>query len=885
MLFRFRFWLFCGATFVAAWCQSQTNIAENAVAAKLDGTLNAQGVLEASVVVDAKGAWAAPYREAFAKDAGAVASRTLFGSFMQNRQLQSSPVVTNADHPERLLEIRLPIREESFVLPIERQHRLSLDLLAPAPPFTAEPDGNLRLGSPGTVREEIHLAIPPDFALTAETRLIVEREFARYQSDSKVENGRLLISREFQLKQEVTPGANRTDVESFWKQVREDQQRSFFLRRVRRADPTAWIKSVPPEQANSYGLRAYQQREYDAARRLFERAIEGLPDNAFAWNNLGRALAALGRLDDAQKAYEQQIALTPNDAYAYNNLALVEERLGHWDAAIASLHKQLEVHPSDSYATSNLPRALIHAQRWAEAEEAASKALQAQPNNNQQRLNAAVARVCEGKAAEAKPEIDATLGVHPSAALLNNAAYYLTECGKENDLAESYIKQALAQAEGAYASAISRSMSAAINSQNSLSTYLDTYGWLMLNEGKIEPALQFLSASVDLAPRAEVYAHLAAAEIKTGRIEEAARHWREATYLEPGRASSVPPTIAPRLESLAPLSVDREWYPLPSDAPADAGRDLPANQPAYFFVIANADGAVRSIRQLDLDDPQAKSILPLVGAIRFPVVQADEGPLPSIHVVRVAKDLEGTIRPARSVGADAVAIAADLAPGEFPMPAVAAPATATPVPPIGAAGRGAFRIGGGVSPPRVVRKIEPRYSEEARRSGLAGTVRLSCVVGANGKADQFKVVYSLGMGLDENAILAVSEWDFEPGKKAGESVPVIATIEVNFRLLPNSNQVLWHLARADFHQPEGATRPTVEKTTTPRVAASDGAKVVITFDINEQGVPENLHTESASDDNWAHEAAVALAKWRFAPAVKDGSPFAVSCTMEFVRGN
>ncbi len=101
----------------------------------------------------------------------------------------------------------------------------------------------------------------------------------------------------------------------------------------------------------------------------------------------------------------------------------------------------------------------------------------------------------------------------------------------------------------------------------------------------------------------------------------------------------------------------------------------------------------------------------------------------------------------------------------------------------GGAGGGVFRIGGGVSAPVAIFKVEPEYSEEARKAKFQGTVVLSIVIDEHGQPTNFKVVRPLGLGLDEKAIEAVQKWRFLPGKKEGHPVAVLATVEVNFRLL------------------------------------------------------------------------------------------------------
>jgi TonB family protein len=101
----------------------------------------------------------------------------------------------------------------------------------------------------------------------------------------------------------------------------------------------------------------------------------------------------------------------------------------------------------------------------------------------------------------------------------------------------------------------------------------------------------------------------------------------------------------------------------------------------------------------------------------------------------------------------------------------------------GAIGGGVFKVGGGVSNPTVVSKVDPEYSEEARKAKYSGMVLLSVIVDTEGHVRNPRVVKSLGMGLDEKAIEAVGKWKFKPGMKGGQAVNVQAMIEVNFRLL------------------------------------------------------------------------------------------------------
>src|SRR5262245_48987219 len=86
------------------------------------------------------------------------------------------------------------------------------------------------------------------------------------------------------------------------------------------------------------------------------------------------------------------------------------------------------------------------------------------------------------------------------------------------------------------------------------------------------------------------------------------------------------------------------------------------------------------------------------------------------------------------------------------------------------------RIGPEVSAPKLLKKEEPTYTEQAKSNRIEGFVILQIVVSPNGRATKIEVLSPLGYGLDENAIEAISKWKFSPGMKHGTAVPILATV-------------------------------------------------------------------------------------------------------------
>ena len=91
----------------------------------------------------------------------------------------------------------------------------------------------------------------------------------------------------------------------------------------------------------------------------------------------------------------------------------------------------------------------------------------------------------------------------------------------------------------------------------------------------------------------------------------------------------------------------------------------------------------------------------------------------------------------------------------------------------------AWRIDRSVVAPLALRTVAAAYSSEALIAGLEGTVIVTGIIDAAGKARDMQVTRSLGLGLDEKALDAVAHWRFIPGRVADRPVPVFVSYAID----------------------------------------------------------------------------------------------------------
>lgn len=172
---------------------------------------------------------------------------------------------------------------------------------------------------------------------------------------------------------------------------------------------------------------------------------------------------------------------------------------------------------------------------------------------------------------------------------------------------------------------------------------------------------------------------------------------------------------------------------------------------------------------------------------------------------------------------------------------------------------GVYRVGNGVTPPRIVSRKEPRYTEEARRAKVNATIRLNVVIGEDGNPSSVSVTRGAGFGLDEQAIRAIqTDWHFEPGKKDGMPVKVRATVEVNLRLL--NKDYADQLDRLTF---TGPGRPELIHGAMPVNPIGLPAHIRVGLTVTPEGEPINFRVLESTDDNWSAEVLRTMRSWRF----------------------
>jgi TonB family protein len=91
---------------------------------------------------------------------------------------------------------------------------------------------------------------------------------------------------------------------------------------------------------------------------------------------------------------------------------------------------------------------------------------------------------------------------------------------------------------------------------------------------------------------------------------------------------------------------------------------------------------------------------------------------------------------------------------------------------------------GKLSAPVPLRKVDPKYPQLAIKEHIDGEVILYAIIRKDGNVDSIQIVRGIDPQLDQNAMEALSRWQFRPAMREGQPVELEAVIHIPFRFNP-----------------------------------------------------------------------------------------------------
>jgi TonB family protein len=174
--------------------------------------------------------------------------------------------------------------------------------------------------------------------------------------------------------------------------------------------------------------------------------------------------------------------------------------------------------------------------------------------------------------------------------------------------------------------------------------------------------------------------------------------------------------------------------------------------------------------------------------------------------------------------------------------------------------------------PKKKKHVQPVYPREALAQGIRGIVILDLVIDTEGKVADTIIVRSIP-GLDEAALAAARQWQYEPVKVDGQLVSVRLTVPITFALkLPEMTR-----DRGIPELRQGVTPPW------PATGGGGGGSAMADVTLDPDG-RIGLANIIEGDDPWSTSLLQALRTWRFRAPREDASvSFRVEA--EFVPGS
>jgi TonB family protein len=92
-----------------------------------------------------------------------------------------------------------------------------------------------------------------------------------------------------------------------------------------------------------------------------------------------------------------------------------------------------------------------------------------------------------------------------------------------------------------------------------------------------------------------------------------------------------------------------------------------------------------------------------------------------------------------------------------------------------------LRVGGAIKTPKKITNVNPVYPPDAQDQRIQGVVIIEVRIDKDGRISDAKIIRGVPL-LDDAAMDAVMQWEFEPTLLNGQPIPILMTVTVSFTL-------------------------------------------------------------------------------------------------------
>jgi protein TonB len=93
-----------------------------------------------------------------------------------------------------------------------------------------------------------------------------------------------------------------------------------------------------------------------------------------------------------------------------------------------------------------------------------------------------------------------------------------------------------------------------------------------------------------------------------------------------------------------------------------------------------------------------------------------------------------------------------------------------------------YAVTGDVKAPVIITKVDPRYPEPLRKTGMTAIVVVSCVIDKNGRVRDPEIIKPALPPFNNEVMRVISQWRYKPGTLRGQPVETYMTLTVRFTI-------------------------------------------------------------------------------------------------------